>query len=311
MFPAFTVEQRTKQVTQKKEEKMSRRQFLKTMGLASLAFAAFPISGKLIELSSSTNSVSLPEVRFVSGVFDPKLFAWAMEQPAPSLAGRWRRKWVMFIDLERCDGCGLCTDACNMEHEVPAGQTWIKVLRVQDNPLSKPYPLPRPCMQCENAPCVKVCPVGATYYNEDGVVLINEDRCIGCRMCMAACPYGARYFNWEQPVHSTREHEAETYSPETYPHKHRVGVVEKCMFCSHRYKEGILPACVLGCPMRALFFGDLDEDVVLNGSETWKILETLEKRHAFRLLEELGTEPRVYYLAPSKGHPKVTAPLLP
>src|SRR5438132_9734232 len=106
-------------------------------------------------------------------------------------------QWAMVIDLARCDGCKECTTACQKTH-FTGTQEWITVLDFTDE-AGGHYFLPRPCMQCENAPCLNVCPVGATFRDENGNVLINHDICIGCRFCMAACPYGARSFNWGQP----------------------------------------------------------------------------------------------------------------
>ncbi|MFQ5838932.1 MAG: 4Fe-4S dicluster domain-containing protein [Thermoplasmata archaeon] len=212
------------------------------------------------------------------------------------------RQWVMVIDLARCDGCGKCTLGCNREHFVPEGQEWIKVLRVRDD-LGSEYYLPRPCMNCVNAPCVKVCPVGATFRRDDGVVLIDHDRCIGCRYCMAACPYNARYFNWEEPAHSPEEL-AHEYSVEE-PWPHRVGTVEKCTFCAHYAKRGMLPACVRACTEEmgsgVIYFGDLREDAVSNGVETLPLTKSLRERGGFRFKEELGTHPHVWYLAPRRG----------
>jgi len=215
-----------------------------------------------------------------------------------ALAGQ-RKQWVMLIDLARCNGCGECTKGCSREHFVPQGQEWIKVFKVQEE-LGAEYFLPRPCMQCDNAPCVKVCPVNATFRRDDGVVQIDHDRCIGCRYCMAACPYNARSFNWSEPVH-TPEELSHTYSIEE-PWPHRVGVVEKCMFCAHLTKHGKLPACVRACTAEmgdgAIFFGDLREDAVSNGVETIPLAKTLRERGGFRFKEELGTLPRVWYLPP-------------
>ncbi|HEY5605677.1 MAG TPA: 4Fe-4S dicluster domain-containing protein [Thermoplasmata archaeon] len=201
------------------------------------------------------------------------------------------RRWTMLIDLRRCDGCGLCTDACRLEHNVADGQEWMKVYTRTDN--DGEFFLPRPCMHCENAPCIKVCPVNATFYNEDGLVVIDEQRCIGCRYCMAACPYDARYFNWSEPVEGD-----EILSPtrERGHEDHQRGVVEKCMFCAHRTDEGRLPACVVGCPMGAIYFGDANEDFLSNGPEKIRLSAVLASQEAFRWKEELGTEPRVYYL---------------
>lgn len=211
--------------------------------------------------------------------------------PPPNAKGR-RRDWVMLIDLKRCDGCRACTAACGKEHHVPPGQEWIKVYRMQGE--GGEYFLPRPCMHCENAPCASVCPVGATFVRTDGVVLVDHRRCIGCRYCMAACPYNARYFNWGEPPHSPEEL-ANVYTPEA-PWPHRKGVVEKCVFCAHRADVGELPACVRGCPMKAIFFGDASEDAVSNGVEVWKFSEVVRQEGGFRFKEEMGTKPRVWYL---------------
>lgn len=207
------------------------------------------------------------------------------------------KRWVMVIDLSRCNGCGECTVACNRFHFVPPGQEWIKVYANQDNDTAGPYWFPRPCMQCDNPPCVKVCPVGATYKREDGIVIQDLERCIGCRYCIPACPYSARYFNWSEPPH-TPEELAVPYSIEwNYPHPK--GVVEKCIFCPVLVREKRLPACVAACPMGALYFGDEEEDAVTNSlGETLRFSEMVRANGGYRYLEELGTEPRVYYLPP-------------
>ncbi len=214
-------------------------------------------------------------------------------------AARSRRQWVLVIDLRKCEGCVTtdkapqCVEACNAEHFVPRGQEWIRVLQFKDE-TGHSFFLPRPCMQCENAPCVKVCPVGASYHNDEGVVLIDHRRCIGCRLCMAACPYGARVFNWEQPENPPGALFAD-YRPE-YPVPHLKGTVEKCMLCAHRTEDGKLPACAQACPMFAIYLGDLTEDIATNGKEVVKLSAFLAENHAFRLREELGTRPRVWYI---------------
>jgi molybdopterin-containing oxidoreductase family iron-sulfur binding subunit len=120
---------------------------------------------------------------------------------------------------------------------------------------------------------------------------------------MAACPYSARYFNWQIPEDSTEDH-----SKEHWEFQHVLGTIEKCGWCGHDYEKGILPPCVRGCPHGAIFFGDLNEDTISNGRETWRISEVFKKRQPFRLFEELGTEPRVYYL-PRFRTPKLQPPL--
>lgn len=154
------------------------------------------------------------------------------------------RRWVMVIDLAKCDGCGQCTVACGKMHFIPPDRQWIPVLVMQDAQTEAPYFFPRPCFHCDNPPCTKVCPVNATYKTQDGTVLVDNDRCIGCRFCIAGCPYGVRCFNWGHPQKPTLAQER-GYSPEWgYPRK--VGTVEKCDFCPDMAAIGQLPACTSG-----------------------------------------------------------------
>jgi dimethyl sulfoxide reductase iron-sulfur subunit len=206
-----------------------------------------------------------------------------------------KRQWAMVIDLRKCDGCKKCTEACQETHELPKSFEWIKVFQVHDKQ-GREYFMPRPCFQCENAPCLKVCPVAATYRDDEGVVLVDQDRCIGCRMCMAACPYGARYFNYAEPPAAA--HPFAHATPE-FPVPQQKGTVGKCMFCVHRTEDGQLPACVEACSMEAIYIGDLVEDVATNGRETVRLSQFIRDNDAFRYKEELGTGPRVYYIA---GH---------
>jgi molybdopterin-containing oxidoreductase family iron-sulfur binding subunit len=207
------------------------------------------------------------------------------------------RKWVMVIDLAKCDGCGKCTQACSKMHFIPPDRQWIPVLVMHDSETTAPYYFPRPCFHCDEPPCTKVCPVDATYKTQDGTVLIDNDRCIGCRFCMAACPYGVRVFNWGPPS-DPPEAKDRGYSPEwSYPRQ--VGTVEKCDFCPDHAAAGELPACSAACPMGAIYFGDENEDAVTNGlGQTVRFGQVLRDRAGYRHLEELGTHPRVYYLPP-------------
>ncbi len=206
------------------------------------------------------------------------------------------RKWIMVMDLARCDGCGHCTTACAAMHWIPPDRQYIPVLVMRDAKLAAPYYFPRPCYHCDVPPCTKVCPVNATYKTQDGTVLIDNDRCIGCRFCMAACPYGARSFNWGPPPDSPAQHAA--YSPE-WGFPRQIGTVEKCDFCPEHAVLGMLPACAANCPMGVIYFGDENEDAVTNSAgETVRLSAFLKDRAAFRELESLGTQPRVYYLPP-------------
>lgn len=204
----------------------------------------------------------------------------------------------MIVDLAKCNGCGVCTESCSNFHFVPRGQKWIEVLKME-GPLHNHYPLPRLCNHCEKPPCLKVCPVGATFRTDEGNVLIDHRICIGCRFCMAACPYNARFFNWKKPDKDKNgvDELPPEYRPEL-PLHHIRGVVEKCMFCAHHSEEGALPVCVVSCPSGALYFGDMNEDAVSNGREILNVEKTIEERQGYVLLHELGTHPRVFYLPP-------------
>src|SRR5574337_352209 len=224
--------------------------------------------------------------------------AYAAEPPSPTGQGEPGKRWVMVIALAKCDGCRECTRACQAMHLIPDGQEWIRVYEMRDHEAGAPYWLPRPCMQCDNPPCVKVCPVSAVWKRDDGIVMQDTARCIGCRFCMAACPYQARSFNWvdhtlpgQQPWESSME----------WNRVHRRGTTEKCIFCPGLIKEGKLPACVAACPMGAIYFGDQVEDAVTNSQgETVRFSGLVEQGAGNRLMEDLGTEPRVYYLPPRK-----------
>ena len=167
---------------------------------------------------------------------------------------------------------------------------------MQDADHTAPYWEPTTCMHCDEPPCVKVCPVDATFKRQDGIVLIDSDRCIGCRFCMAACPYSTRVFNWEEPVLSkevaVKEYSCETSMPQ------RIGTVSKCDFCPDMSRMGELPHCVSACPNGVFAFGDMNEDSVTNGSETFRFSELIKEKAGYRLMEDLGTKPRVYYLPP-------------
>lgn len=209
------------------------------------------------------------------------------------------KKFVMVIDEAKCDGCKKCTEACQVMHYTEPDREWIKVFKMKDAESEAPYFFPKPCYHCDNPPCTKVCPVNATFKRQDGIVLIDNERCIGCRSCMVACPYSTRFFNWSHPVQSP-EVASMPYSPEQSIPR-RMGTVEKCDFCPDMIRHGKLPACVSGCPMDAIYFGDQNEDAVTNASGvTFKLSQLLEDNAAYRHMEELGTEPRVYYL-PAKN----------
>lgn len=280
------------------KETNSRRDFL-ALALAGGATAA--VSAALPQVGGqagarSRQKVLTPEGKLVE-VELPVLPAGDPVPPPLARRGIPGRKWVMVIDLASCDGCGKCSWACSKMHFIPPDRQWIKVLRMQDAEDTAPYFLPQPCYHCDNPPCTKVCPVDATYKRSDGIVLIDNERCIGCRFCMAACPYGARSFNWGPP-HDPPEARQRPYTPERgYPR--RVGTVEKCDFCPDMAAAGQLPACTQQCPMGAIYYGDQNEDAVTNSKgETERLSKLLRDRAGYRVMEDLGTHPRVYYLPP-------------
>jgi len=205
--------------------------------------------------------------------------------------------WAMVIDQNLCTGCGYCTLACQAHNDAPPDIQWTRVIydRKVDG---RDVFLPRPCQHCDHAPCISVCPVGASYKRADGIVMMNYDRCIGCRYCQIACPYQARAFNWEEFV-GDNPAVPDFGKPEI--ERRPRGVAEKCSFCYHRVDRGLeqgltpgvdtfaSPACVVACPVAARVFGDLNEP----NSNVNKILE---ERVYYQLRPDMGNHTRVYYL---------------
>jgi Fe-S-cluster-containing dehydrogenase component len=207
-------------------------------------------------------------------------------------------KWVMIIDLSKCRNARKCIDACQAAHHLRPEQYHINTLQMKDSPLTASYHMPKPCQHCDNPPCVSVCPVDATFKRPDGPVLIDNERCIGCRFCIAACPYSARVFNWFDPKDAEKD-KGVLYNIElNVPQKK--GTITKCLFSSDRLREGKLPYCVAACPNGVYWFGDEMEDAVTNGTtkETTSLSELLKINAGYQLMPELGTKPRVYYLPP-------------
>ncbi len=221
---------------------------------------------------------------------------------------RRKFRYGMVIDTRRCVGCKACVVACKAENKTPPGVSYTVVVEeaVANRFDDKPIFMTKPCFHCENPPCVDVCPVSATFKREqDGIVVIDYDRCIGCRYCIAGCPYGARFFDFGEnyPSVAAGTPWAQVPSPEygqfrpRAPEASPVGNVRKCTFCLHlqdeegRYDKaaGRWPACAKTCTGHAIFFGDFNDPE----SEVSKLVR---ERQPVRLKEELGTEPNVHYL---------------
>jgi Fe-S-cluster-containing dehydrogenase component len=224
-----------------------------------------------------------------------------MKQTQPEASKKIQ--WAMLVDISKCLKAGDCTDcitACHRVHNVPLIADkkreikWIwkeyydnafpgDVYEYAREDLKKGEMLVL-CNHCTNPPCVRVCPTYATWRRNDGIVMMDMHRCIGCRYCMAACPYGSRSFNWSDPKKFLNE---KAINPD-YPTRAK-GVVEKCSFCDERVGRGLLPACVVSCKDRALIFGNIKDPAS-------EVRKSLKKRFAIRRKASLGTEPQVYYL---------------
>ncbi len=262
--------------------KMSRRNFLKFVMVSGGALIVADLTGlRLIEaLSKNPDSIST------------------------SPAGK---RYGMVIDIGACVGCRKCMHACKEINNIPDNMAWVEVFELNNttpiselsavppnestttytqSPQKGKWYLPVNCYHCDDPPCVKVCPVGATFKGQDGLVEMNYDRCIGCRNCVTACPYNARRFNWSTPVIPS-----ERVNPEVPLRP--AGVVEKCTFCQQRTRNNKLPRCVEVCPVNARHFGDLND----KDSNVTKILNS---EISYRILDELNTKPKLFYIMSGK-----------
>ena len=225
-----------------------------------------------------------------------------------------QRHWNMVIDLRKCVGCDACSISCAAENKLPPGVVYRPVIQqeIGSYPNVGHVSLPRPCMQCEEPPCVPVCPAEATWKRPDGIVIVDYDQCIGCRYCINACPYNARTFDFgeeyidgaaDAPQVFLGKEKAGKYEIEPsyeyakdWPRKDTapietspIGNARKCHFCIPRIEKGMLPECVVTCIGRATYFGDGSDPESL-------VAELIASPSAFRLKEEIGTHPSVYYI---------------
>lgn len=199
---------------------------------------------------------------------------YGLQHPS-TLGVKGKKRYAMVVDLDRCNGCMACSVACATEFNKPLGvfRTWVKVVDHGTYPGVKRRFIPRFCNHCDYPPCVRNCPVQATYKTEDGLVLQRYNRCLGCRSCMIACPYNARHL-----LPAARSRELEPFM-----------VSDKCTFCDHRIVQGVEPACVTACAPRALIFGDLNDPE----SEVHKLVSS----QPIQVLKpDMGTKPQVYYI---------------
>lgn len=218
------------------------------------------------------NSCGVTDSRrtFLRGI--PVLTAAAATLPAPAVAAGGGHHWAMLVDVRKCIGCQACTVSCIQENVVPEGsfRTIVSTYSVRLTDAAQPagtYVLPRLCNHCNEPPCIPVCPVGATKKREDGIVIVDGDRCVGCAYCVQACPYDARFINRE------------------------TNKADKCTFCAHRVDAGLLPACVETCVGGARIFGDLNDP----DGELRRRLDAA-KAEVKVLKPEHGTEPCVFYI---------------
>lgn len=198
------------------------------------------------------------------------------------------KRYGMVIDLKRCIGCDACTIACRQVHGTPMGLLFAKVIKRElgTYPDARSAFLPLLCMHCGQPLCADVCPTGATFKRDDGIVTIDPEQCIGCRNCVLACPYGARD---SFQVRRTYYTEGKTAFEVAHDAKHLGGKVEKCDFCLDRLERGKEPACVAACPAEARIFGDLND-------KKSRVSHILSIRRGHRLREDLETDPSVYYV---------------
>lgn len=258
-----------------------------------------PLSRRdVLKIVGITGATAVMSQLITSGPFSAEAVSGI--EVEPRAAGETPHQWRMVIDLSRCIGCNYCVWACQAVNDVPDEAMRWNVGFAEKTENGDDFYMTRPCLHCDEAPCVKVCPVGATWKRADGIVAMDYDRCIGCRYCEVACPYDARRFNWR--ASETPNPYQPTWGEAEVPRRPR-GVVEKCTFCVQRIDRGLeqglapgvdaaaTPACVNACPVSARLFGDALDPAS-------PVSKFLTEHDTFRLREDFGTEPKVHYVRP-------------
>jgi Fe-S-cluster-containing dehydrogenase component len=289
--------------------KLTRRNFLKTAGAAAAMVVLAKCGSKAAReafLQKNFRSLSKEEIEQVIKRLEAEYLEKYGKKFTVSAKGPIDGTLFAYaLDISRCIGCRRCVYACVEENNLSRDpQThWIQVLEMEDEkgidfvhsnlyydhtevPQEGHFYLPVACQQCKNPPCVKSCPVGATWMEPDGIVVVDYNWCIGCRCCMAACPYGARHFNWGKPHVPPEKMNTNTHFLGNRPRYK--GVVEKCTFCIQRVREGLYPKCVEVCPTGSRKFGNLlDPDS--------EIRYILENKRVIILKQDLNTQPKFFY----------------
>ena len=289
------------------EAVVSRRQFLRRVGIAAglvvvgmiPAFATMPQTVPGAESEDAFAAPMSSKINPLQKIIDEDKPVNYPGHPVWYAQAAGSQKWAMVIDVKACVGCRKCVYACVRENNIgrTSGFTYIQVLEMEKGAIDLEsananyteggdpdhWYLPVQCMHCAKPTCVYGCPVIATWKEPDGIVVIDYDKCIACRNCMITCPYFARHFNWVEPEVPKAE-----VNPKV-PLERKAGVVEKCTFCVQRSRNGQTTACTEACPVGARKFGDLNDP----NSDVSVLLRT---RRAFRLKEELGTGPMIWYV---------------
>jgi tetrathionate reductase subunit B len=258
---------------------MDRRTFLKMGGLFAAAGISIPAASEIFMRSGLAASLG-------------ELSGAPTGVPAAETSTSAAFRWTMVAEVDKCDGCKICEEACKDENNLPRYEGdnskfdvyWMRVLDIKEEVSgvnTEENPIPVPCMHCEKPPCTHVCPTKASFRRKDGIVLVDKHRCIGCRYCIIACPYRVRYMIF-------KDIPDDQWTNRQVPKLMR-GVASKCSYCVHRVDQGILPRCVVECPNNVLHFGDRNDPE----SDVAKLLEAGK---ATVLRPNLQVNPSTFYL---------------